>query len=949
MKTPGHLRIEQVTLPPGQEWKDNTDAWRFVRVSSGAAYWLGPAQPRSFTEGELVVAAPLIHATVRASLLSEVVLQGFVFAPDLLCGFLTLAERHFFESGAARLREPVQFLPSTHPLTRRFAELAARPSLASDLPRRAEVLGLAAAFFADGLSRHPLPAARGLSAQRRFQQIISQMPDIEIIRHSPDQLAALCGCSPRHFNRLFRAHFGESPRARQTELRLLKARDLLADSGVKVIQVALDSGYRSLSLFNALFKRRFGVSPSSWRRKIARAAARTGCLLALASGLLLRVAPAAPPPPAPAGPPAFAPLPGTPTANTEAWRKAEAALRRALSESATPGQTNNPAPAGAATNAPPAAAPDTNGPVFEVKGYELLGNTLLPPPVTDPIFNRHTGANVSFAGIRQALADLQMAYRDRGYVTVSVGLPPQKLTNGIVKVQVTEGRLVQVNVLGNRHFSSNNIMSELPSLRTNSLLNALAFQQDLDRANANRDRQIYPVLSPGPDPGTSVLDLKVKDRLPLHGRLSLDNYSTPNTPPLRANLAASYANLWQLNHQLGLQYSFSPEAYKDGSYNFYDQPLIANYSAYYRMPLAGVNGPAHDRDLSPADFGYDEAARRFRPPAPSGATELLFYASRGFSDTGLLLQSSEVNPPVIPDTGGLQYTRRLSTRTLNPNEDLGARLSRPLPPLWGINSSLSAGLDFKNYRSTLVQDEFFQGVLFIPQFGTTGPPFIELPGPPNDTSQTVFNSIHYLPFSIAWQASAPSRSGVTSFNLNQSFNFAGILSGRKQFEAVSGSTNASGTYYIVSAGLTREQKIVGDWGLRLHADGQWASEPLVSNEQLGLGGQAGPRGYHDGQEYGDTGWRLQLEPHSPYWNMGLAFNKAPIITRTYAFVDYGERYLLDPGARPASLSLLGVGGGVDVSIGEHFDFHVTLGVPLLSTPAQESGHPRVTFSLATQW
>jgi AraC-like DNA-binding protein len=33
--------------------------------------------------------------------------------------------------------------------------------------------------------------------------------------------------------------------------------------------VALDSGYRSVSLFNTLFKRRFGVSPSEWRRLAA--------------------------------------------------------------------------------------------------------------------------------------------------------------------------------------------------------------------------------------------------------------------------------------------------------------------------------------------------------------------------------------------------------------------------------------------------------------------------------------------------------------------------------------------------------------------------------------------------------------------------------------------------------------------------------------------------------
>ena len=63
--------------------------------------------------------------------------------------------------------------------------------------------------------------------------------------------------------------------------------------------------------------------------------------------------------------------------------------------------------------------------------------------------------------------NLQMAYRERGYVTVSVGLPQQKLTNATVKVQVTEGRLAAINVTGNRYYSSNNVMRALPSLHTN--------------------------------------------------------------------------------------------------------------------------------------------------------------------------------------------------------------------------------------------------------------------------------------------------------------------------------------------------------------------------------------------------------------------------------------------------------------------------------------------------
>jgi AraC-like DNA-binding protein len=60
-------------------------------------------------------------------------------------------------------------------------------------------------------------------------------------------------------------------------MRLLKARDLLADSNEKVMTVAMAAGYRHLSLFNAMFKKQFGMTPTEWREQSRlNPAARTG-------------------------------------------------------------------------------------------------------------------------------------------------------------------------------------------------------------------------------------------------------------------------------------------------------------------------------------------------------------------------------------------------------------------------------------------------------------------------------------------------------------------------------------------------------------------------------------------------------------------------------------------------------------------------------------------------
>jgi hemolysin activation/secretion protein len=148
---------------------------------------------------------------------------------------------------------------------------------------------------------------------------------------------------------------------------------------------------------------------------------------------------------------------------------------------------------------PPTARPSHPTPTrFEIRRFEVTGDTLLGSREIERILTPATGSSVSLDEVRLAAAALQRAYRDRGFVTVAVTVPSQRLTNATVRLEVTEGKLVAVQVVGNRHFSSNNIVRALPSLHTNTLLNSHILQRELDLANQNRDRQIYPMIGPGP-------------------------------------------------------------------------------------------------------------------------------------------------------------------------------------------------------------------------------------------------------------------------------------------------------------------------------------------------------------------------------------------------------------------------------------------------------------------
>lgn len=78
----------------------------------------------------------------------------------------------------------------------------------------------------------------------------------------------LCVSAP-HLHMLFRKHLGETPHRYLSARRLQEARNLLATSAMHLKTLAYECGFPSVEHFCRLFKTRFGMTPSEYRRKNA--------------------------------------------------------------------------------------------------------------------------------------------------------------------------------------------------------------------------------------------------------------------------------------------------------------------------------------------------------------------------------------------------------------------------------------------------------------------------------------------------------------------------------------------------------------------------------------------------------------------------------------------------------------------------------------------------------
>jgi AraC family transcriptional regulator of adaptative response / DNA-3-methyladenine glycosylase II len=86
---------------------------------------------------------------------------------------------------------------------------------------------------------------------------------------SLEEIAGKLGYTDRHLRRVFTAEYNVSPVQYLQTCRLLLAKNLLTDTDLSVLEVAMTAGFGSLRRFNDIFKKRYKLSPTALRKSIS--------------------------------------------------------------------------------------------------------------------------------------------------------------------------------------------------------------------------------------------------------------------------------------------------------------------------------------------------------------------------------------------------------------------------------------------------------------------------------------------------------------------------------------------------------------------------------------------------------------------------------------------------------------------------------------------------------
>ena len=220
---------------------------------------------------------------------------------------------------------------------------------------------------------------------------------------------------------------------------------------------------------------------------------------------------------------------------------------------------------------------DTGATIY-VLAYEIHGNTQLSEEALSAVLKSYTETELSALKLHEAADALTAEYHRAGVFAAKVFIPPQTISDGIVKLFVYEGRLDANGVILEN--SGKRIRDDvlLPILENNLKEGGIIRSADVERSillledmpGIHTDVTLYP----GEKVGTARLNYEIKDDPLITGNIDVDNFGSYYTGEARVGSTVYVESPSRSGDRLTLRLVTSGE---DSNYGF----------LRYSVPVAG--------------------------------------------------------------------------------------------------------------------------------------------------------------------------------------------------------------------------------------------------------------------------------------------------------------------------------------------------------------------------
>jgi hemolysin activation/secretion protein len=239
----------------------------------------------------------------------------------------------------------------------------------------------------------------------------------------------------------------------------------------------------------------------------------------------------------------------------------------------------------------------------------------------------------------------------------------------------------------------------------------------------------------------------------------------------------------------------------------------------------------------------------------------------------------------------------------------GLRWSQPLPTQGSVQN-VGLELDYKDFK---------QSIVVSPTSGLNTP-------------------IDYLTLSAAYSGARATNLLRTDWTASANFGIRGTPDNTAQFEDKRYLGEPDFFYVRSDGGVTLQ--LPARFSAALRITGQYAADPLISNEQLPIGGAGSVRGYLEAEELGDSVLRTSLQLGGPQ----LSFLSDHLQLNEFLFYDVARAFTLDPlPGQDRHTDLRSTGIGMTFDVLTHFYGSLTWAYPLDDGLRTDRGASTVLF------
>lgn len=177
-----------------------------------------------------------------------------------------------------------------------------------------------------------------------------------------------------------------------------------------------------------------------------------------------------------------------------------------------------------------------------VKALEIRGNTVIESAVLVEAAKRFLGQRLAAEGIEALRQKLTEVYVEAGYVNSGALVPAQDVADGVLEIEIVEGRLSGVRVTGLEYYREGVVRARFEQ-RIEGPLNIRDVEKQIRLLDQDvRIEQINARLRPGPTRGEAILEVVIREGRPWRMALGADNYEAPSVGAYAGRFGFAHLN-----------------------------------------------------------------------------------------------------------------------------------------------------------------------------------------------------------------------------------------------------------------------------------------------------------------------------------------------------------------------------------------------------------------------